>query len=475
MFKSGTHRQVFATVAASMSIFISGMWLGWPSSVGEKFAKHQTDVEVTYDELSWIVCLMDLGNFISPVFAGYMMDTLGRKLSIVVLGPLFIVSWLLTLYVPSIWALYGARLMAGIGKGMSYTVVPVFLGEIAGVKIRGALGSVFTIQLSSGFLFEVIVGPFLTYRTLNKVSAVMPVLFFLMFLWMPESPYYLLKKGREAKAAKCLQWYRCDSEITSELHQMDVNVQKEMENQATFYELFTNRKNFKALMVVVTACIAQRAGGISCLLAYSPLFLPEPAPIIGKFEYIMIFATMLVVVNFIGLALVDKVGRKPLLIFSEVSSGLITFTFGVYYFLKDHAGLTSFTWLPYLCHFSFAIALAIGVGFIPVVFLGEMFPVNVRSHCSAIASITMALASFVSNKIFLVISRTYGYYTMFWGFTVVNFICAYFAYRYAVETTGKTFQEIQDILEESVKNDDRQKSKAKQNDEVKTICCMKQL
>lgn len=455
---------------ASMSIFISGMWLGWPSSVSEKFSMHQTNIEVDYSEFSWIVCLMDLGNFISPLYAGYIMDRLGRKLCIVALGPLFIISWLLTLYIPSIWALYVARIMAGMGKGISYTVVPVYLGEIADVKIRGALGTVFTIQLSSGFLFEVIVGPYLTYSTLNKISAIVPVLFFFMFIWMPESPYYLLKKGCESKAAKCLQWYRCEADITAELHQMDINVQKEMENQATYHELFTKRKNFRALMIVVTACIAQRAGGISCLLAYSPLFLPEPAPIVGKFEYIMIFAIMLVVVNFIGLALIDKVGRKPLLIFSEVFLGLITFTFGVYYFLKDHAGLTSFLWLPYLCHILFAIALAIGVGFIPVVFLGEMFPVNIRSHCSAIASITMALASFISNKLFLVVSSTYGYYTMFWGFTVVNFVCAYYAYKYVPETTGKTFQEIQDILEESVKNDRNTKLMTKKNDEVKNTC-----
>lgn len=454
-----------------MSIFISGMWMGWPSSVGKQFADNQTDVNVTFNEFSWIVCMMDLGNFISPLFAGYMMDNVGRKLSITILGPLFIVSWLLTLYVPSIWALYAARLMAGIGKGMSYTTVPVFLGEIAGVRIRGALSSVFTIQLSSGFLLEVTSGPYLSYRMLNTMSAIVPVMFLLMFIWMPESPYYLLKKGLEAKAAKCLQWYRCDMDITAELHQIDLNVQKEMERQSSFRELFTNRKNFKALMIVVTACIAQRAGGISCLLAYSPLFLPEPAPVIGKYHYIMIFAIMLVVVNFIGLALVDKVGRKPLLIFSEVLSGLIMFTFGVYYYLKDHAGLTSFTWIPYLCHFSYAISLAIGVGFIPVVFLGEMFPMNIRSHCSAIASITLALSSFITNKLFLVVSNSYGYYTMFWGFTVVNLVCAFYAYNYVVETTGKTFQEIQDILEESVKPKDKKKLTT-QNDEVKKTCCM---
>lgn len=441
-----------------MSIFISGMWMGWPSSVSEKFIKHQTNVNVSYSELSWVVSMMDLGNAISPVMAGYMMDHIGRKLTIAVLGPVFIVSWLLPLFVPTTWALYGSRLLAGLGKGMSYTVGPVFLGEIAAVDIRGALSSVFTIQLASGFLFEVMVGPYVSYTMLNTISSVLPVLFTVMFLWVPESPYYLLKRGRKVDADACLQWYRRETDVVTELQQMELNVRKDMENKATFRELFTNRKNFKALMVVVSACVAQRAGGISSLIAYSALMLPEPAPVIGKFEYIIIFAVLLVAVNFVGLTLVDRVGRKPLLIISELSLAAVTFLYGLYFFLP---GLAAYTWLPYLCHIAFAVTFAIGVGFIPVVFLGEMFPVNIRSHCSAIASITLALSSFVSNKIFLVVSREYGYYVMLWGFAIINLACAYYAYRYAIETNGKTFLEIQELLEESVKNDVKEKDDKK--------------
>lgn len=193
---------------ASMSIFISGMCLGWCSSAADKFIKRQTDIQIGYDELSWIVSLMDLGNVLSPVLAGYLMDRIGRRRTIAALGPLFLVSWLLIVYVPHVWALYVARLMAGFGKGTSYTVGPVFLGEIAGVSVRGALGSVFTIQLSAGFLFEVIIGPLISYYTLNLFSTAVPVLFIVMFYCVPESPYYLLKVGRRQEAADCLCWFR---------------------------------------------------------------------------------------------------------------------------------------------------------------------------------------------------------------------------------------------------------------------------
>lgn len=393
---------------------------------------------------------MDLGNVISPLVASYLMDRIGRKLSTVALGPLYIVSWLLALYVPSTWALYTARLMAGLGKGMSYTVIPVYLGEIAGVHIRGTLSSVFCIQLHLGFLIEAVIGPLVSYRSLNAISLVVPVVFFVMVVWIPESPYYLLKRGRKSEAARSLEWYRCEPDVSDELQKMEDNVLKDMENKATFGELFSNRTNVKALMVVITACVSQRAGGISCILAYSSLLLPDPSPIIPKTDYIIMFAVLLVMSNFVGFALVDKIGRKPLLILSETGTAVVTLLFALYFYVGMYTDVSAFVWLPYVCHIAFSLMFGVGIGFIPVVFLGEMFPVNIRSHCSALASITLAFCSFVTNESFLLVSKRFGYHVMFFLFTAINFVCTILAYKYALETKGKTFQEIQDLLKKNI-------------------------
>ncbi|XP_022164816.1 facilitated trehalose transporter Tret1-like [Myzus persicae] len=454
MSKKGVYRQIYVTIVATMSIFISGMWLGWPSSVVEKFVKHETDFNATMDELSWIVATMDLGNVISPLVAGHLMDFMGRKPSTVVLGPLFIVSWALTLFIPTTWALYTARLLAGMGKGMSYTVVPVYLGEIASPAIRGALGSVFCLQLHFGFLMEAIIGPLVSYRTLNTISAVVPFLFLVAAIWMPESPYYLLKRGRRPQAAVSLQWFRGGGDVVNELDRMEVNVRKEMENRSTFRELFASRKDMRALAIVVAACATQRAGGISCIMAYSALILPDNGPLLNKHESVMLFAVTLAVVNLVAVALVDRIGRKPLLLFSEGGLAVTTLWFAVFFYFSQGDGgewvSRELAWLPYLCHFSFAVMFAVGVGFVPVVFLGELFPVNIRSHCSAIASITLAFCSFVTNKMFLFVSNRYGFYAMFSLFTVVNVAGTLFTYKYAIETKGKTLQEIQEQLQDIV-------------------------
>lgn len=455
--------------AATMSIFISGMWLGWPSSVVEKFVKHETDFNATMDELSWIVATMDLGNVISPLVAGHLMDWMGRKPSTVVLGPLFIVSWALTLFVPTAWALYTARLLAGIGKGMSYTVVPVYLGEIASPAIRGALGSVFCLQLHFGFLMEAVIGSLVSYRTLNIVSSVVPVLFFVAAIWLHESPYYLLKRGRRPQAAVCLQWFRGGGDVAHELDLMEVNVRKEMENKSTFRELFSSRKDMRALAIVVATCATQRAGGISCIMAYSALILPDNGLLLDKHESVMLFAVTLAVVNLVGVALVDRLGRKPLLLLSETGLAVVTLTFALFFYFSRADGsdgaTRQLTWVPYLCHWLFAVMFAVGLGFVPVVFLGEMFPVNIRSHCSAIASITLAFCSFVTNKMFLFVSNRYGFCAMFSLFTVINFAGTFYTYKYAIETKSKTLQEIQDQLQETVGH---RREKTNKNDIVGT-------
>ncbi|XP_050442167.1 facilitated trehalose transporter Tret1-2 homolog isoform X3 [Adelges cooleyi] len=444
-------KQLFATIAASISIFIAGNFMGWPSASADKLLHHQTDFNVTIPQFSWIVSVMDLGNIISPIPAGYMMDWFGRKWTITFLGPLYIIAWILPICIGNIWSLCISRFMGGLGKGIAFTVVPVFLGEIAGVKVRGALSTVFAIQLAGGLLFEFVIGPLVTYRTLNITSALVPVIFLIMFIWVPESPYYLLKKGRRDEAAKCLRWYRAGND--TELQNMEQNVQNEMKNKGTFKELFCNPKNFKAVLIIATACFAQRAGGNSSFIAYSTLSLPDPVPFGHKSDYIILFAVLKTGINFIGLALVDRIGRKPLLIFSEVSLGLVTFINGLFFFMQKYTDMTQHNWIPYACLELFPTMYSLGVGFIPVVFLGEMLPVNVRSQGSAIMSIILAFSSFISNKMFLYISYSYGFYVMLWIFSTINLVCAFLAYKMAIETNGKTFSEIQDMLENSLNND----------------------
>ena len=110
---------------------IVGCWLGWPSPSVRMIENNQTHIVADSDQISWIVALMDAGNAVSPIPSGFVTDIVGRKMVLMFSGALFGVTWLLAGLAQTPLLLYIARFFAGFCKGIVFTVVPMYLGEIA--------------------------------------------------------------------------------------------------------------------------------------------------------------------------------------------------------------------------------------------------------------------------------------------------------------------------------------------------------
>lgn len=219
------------------------------------------------------------------------------------------------------------RFLAGVGKGVAFTVAPMYLGEIASPGIRGALSTMFAGLLWIGTMFEFGIGPFVSYNTLLIMSLVIPVLFLATFAFMPESPYYLVMRRRNEQARRSLSWLRDspkglpdddndENPVETELKEMKKNVAQEMETKGSFSDLFSSRSNRKAITIVLVISMFQRTCGISPLLAYSSITLPKTHTFIGPDQIIVVFGIILTFSNFLATPLVDRLGRKPLLVFS---------------------------------------------------------------------------------------------------------------------------------------------------------------
>lgn len=221
---------------------------------------------------------------------------------------------------------------------MTFTVAPMYLGEIASVPIRGALSTVFAGLLWAGTMFEFTVGPYVSFKMLAVLSGTVPVLFFCSFLLMPDSPYFLLMRNREAEAKRALQWLRNqpvtndDAErsvqilgmVDKELKEIKATMNEEMNEKGRFYDLVSIPGNRRALMIVLVMSAFQRLCGISPLLAYSSTTLPPHDGFLGPSELIIVFGCILTVFNFVATPLIDRLGRRPLLLFSAAGCGLVT-------------------------------------------------------------------------------------------------------------------------------------------------------
>lgn len=432
-------------------MFIAGSWLGWPSPAVKMIMQGDANVKISSEQVSWVVALMDFGNILSPIPSGYMSDCLGRKNTLLLTAFLYLATWLLTIFGTSFWFLAVARIGAGIGKGVAFTVVPMYLGEIAGVRVRGAISTIFTGLLYSGVLFEYCIGPFVSYTNLNIISGIIPIIFFLTFFLLPDSPYFQLMKNRQTEASKTLAWFRNadqkDCNFLNELNEMNQTVQKEMSEKGNFLDLIATPGSRQALFIIVFLSAFQRFGGVSPMLAYTVVTLPATGGYFKAEMYMIIFGVTMVVGNFLGTPLIDRWGRKPLLIISCALCALLTGISAVFYWLAGPSNhLDYFDWVPYASLVLYGITYSLGIGVIPSTFIGELFPTNTKSLAASIGAMSFAIASFLINKVYLVVKETYGVEYMYGFFTVCSLCSVIFTTFCVFETKGKTFGEIQNQL-----------------------------
>lgn len=431
-----------------------GMWSGWPSWALTKRPESDTPAEwQTRTEYSWAVASFDLANLVSAWPAGLLTGWIGRKGCLVSIATALSLSFGV-LYTSAHWAVFVARSLAGVCKSVVYATVPGFLAEVSANDSRGRLNVVVASFDSIGMLVAMAAGPKLPYDVMNGLSLGVGLAFLVAVIRVPETPYYLLAKGRTDDARRSFRWYHPGGEDPAFLA-MNKSVQEDMSEPGTYRELFTDDGNRVALLLVAGACFAQRAGGISSMMAYSTSTLPARGPVSPE-NVAAAFAAVRLAFTMTTAALIDRFGRRPLLIGSHLCLAAITAVYAAVLYADN--GPSSAGWTPFACVLLFVVAYSMGAGIVPAALLGEMFPENVKSKAVSVVSVVSSLGSFLSNKMYLPVTDTAGVYVMYLVFCAINLTWAVCAYAYLFETKGLELSDIQDVLDEfnsSCCSDDR--------------------
>lgn len=169
-----------------------GTALAWTSPVLPKLIKEDSFLPITSEEGSWIGSLCAIGAVIGALPSGAISDKYGRKKVLLLLAVPFLISWLMIIFATSVWILYVARVIVGIGVGAACVLVPTYISEIAEISARGSLGAMFQLFLTIGIVIGFAVGALVGYTTFAVVCAMVEVLYLLCFYWMPESPVWLM-------------------------------------------------------------------------------------------------------------------------------------------------------------------------------------------------------------------------------------------------------------------------------------------
>lgn len=349
----------------------AGTALGWTSPIGDRVV---TKNETTIGELGFYVSdkdwaligsLVTLGAALICVFIGTIIQILGRKLTMLLLVIPFTIGYALVLFGTNVLLVMVGRFLLGISGGAFCVAAPVYIGEIAQNDIRGSLGGYFQLMLVIGVLFAYVVGGYTSTFTFTLICAIIPLIFGAIFVFMPETPVYLISKGRKEAAAKSLQWLRGEQyDCTAELAAMQSEHDESKLRKTSIFTALKRRATKKAIFISLGLMFFQQMSGINAVIFFTKDIFEAANTGIDSGIATIIVGVMQVVAVFISTLIVDRLGRRLLLLPSILVMAICTFILGGYFYAKDQneSNVANLGMIPIVSLCVFIILFSIGFG-----------------------------------------------------------------------------------------------------------------
>ncbi|XP_074032847.1 facilitated trehalose transporter Tret1 [Leptinotarsa decemlineata] len=437
--------QYIAAITANLGIICSEMHYGWPSPFVPTLQSGQYHFQISSEEGSWLVVAPLVGAIFGAFVTALIVDRFGRKRLIIFSSLPFVTSWLLIGFADSSTLMFVGRVLAGAADGLSFTAVPMYLGEIADPKIRGLLASLCPVCIVFGILLINIFGAYLALDTVAYIGTIFPILLLVTFSWMPESPYYLLMHDRTAEARKSLQTFRGVEEVTEELTRISGAIQEQADNRGSVFDLVTVKGNRKGLFTTLGLRGIQQLSGTTAIIFYCKTIFKEAEGFISSSLATIIYFSVQLFLSALTSFVVDISGRRPLLIVSTTGTALTLLLNGVFLYLKNctEVDTSSFDFVPLVALLCFVVVFSVGLQTIPLLVMGEIYPTSVKAIALCFMDIFYSVIVILISKFFHWSNDTYGMHVPFFTFSCCCLLGLVFIVFYVPETKGKTLEDIQ--------------------------------
>lgn len=445
---------IFKTFLASLAALSTGTILGWSAQISQNLLDGELGFSVTEDELGWIGSFMSLGAASLSLFIGNISGYFGTKRTMLLMVVIVTIGWTQIIWASSVVMLYFGRFITGMIGGAFCVTVPLYTSEISQKEIRGSLGCLTQLMISLGILFATIVGKFVNIRNYSIICGVLPLIFGCIFVFMPETPAYLLKRNKRNEAELSLKrlrgkYYNCDFEL-KEIESTLEDTTTTLRRYEAFKKSIKDRAVRRACFVGMGLMAFKVFCGIDAITTYFSLTL-ETAEMDIDVQYgTIIFSFIQAVCAVLQIVAVDRLGRRVLLVFSEIIISICLFLTAIAFFLKKHEIATDYNYfinyIPLVACCVFTVGFSMGIGPIPFMMCAEIFPTEIRNYMSSFCTFWVWMLTFVVVKMFMVMTTAYGPYASFFLFAGLSTIGIIFVYFCVPETKGLTFVEIQQKL-----------------------------
>lgn len=399
---------------------------------------HLSDVETEFAASSLL-----FGCIAGAAVAGWLSDRYGRRT---------VLSWSALLFafssvgaaLPRTFVEFGiARFAGGIAIGAASMLAPLYIAEVSPARIRGRLVSFNQMAIVTGILLAYLINWLLSFagpsgwRWMFAVAVIPSLGFFFGLRFVPESPRWLVEQQQDDAALTVLRRIEGDAAARNLLLEIRESVQREA---GTFRDLLAPALR-RPMFLTVSLAILQQITGINTVLFYGSMIWERQLG--GHSHSTAIGANVTIgLMNFlatiVALWLIDRSGRKPLLMFSSGCMAVCQLILGIAFLLQPPPAL-----LVLGCMLLCVAAFAVGLGPGTWVLMAELFPTRVRGRAMSVANMALWIASFVLTATFLSLTRAITITGAFCVYSAMCVLAFLLVWRVAPETKGRTLEEIE--------------------------------
>jgi sugar porter (SP) family MFS transporter len=430
----------FATAVAALGGMLFGYDIGVISGA-ILFIKKTFSLSPLAEEI--VVSSVLLGSLFGAAVGGTLADRFGRRKLSIATAIVFGGGAIGAALAPSIAWLVTARLVAGVAIGIASFVAPLYISEIAPVGIRGKLVSINQVALTSGIVISYLIDYAFSgaqaWRWMFALAAIPATAFAAGLMLIPDSPRWLAARGHLDQAKDVLKRIRRPAQAAAEIKVIQQSVAQQ---KGRWSELLSPLLR-PAMIVGVGLAIAQQITGINTIIYYAPTifrfagFASAPAAILASVG----IGVVNVVFSVVAMQLIDKVGRRLLLLVSLAGMTLGLAVLGLAFILPQLGGALG--WIALVSLTIYVGSFAVGLGPVFWLLLSEIYPLGIRGRAMSVGTLANWAANLIVALTFLTLTHVLGKPVTFWLYGALSIGAWFFAFFLAPETKGKSLEQIE--------------------------------
>ncbi|XP_065331408.1 facilitated trehalose transporter Tret1-2 homolog isoform X1 [Cloeon dipterum] len=438
--------QLLIALGTSLSMLSPGMALGFSAVALPTLDELGIPGKVEpFDEntASWFASISNIATPVGCLASAWTLERLGRKWTLVLLNVPCVLGWVLLASAGSLWQLFAGRVGTGLAVGLASAVTNVYMAEVVQPHMRGLLLCWNSISIALGILIVYVLGSAFPWQVAAWSGAAAATVALLVSLALPESPAWLVGRGRRSQAERSLAALRggAGPNVRVEFDELLRAQQGKPDSQGwrNLSKALRTPQFWKPLLILNVFFFFQQASGVYVVIFYAVDVVQEAGVTMDKYlATVLIGVARLVATAGVSVAM-SRCGRRPLAIVSGL--GMAACMLALAGHLQFAEGAAS--WVPATAVLGYILTSTLGLLTLPWVMVGELFPADLRGVGGGLTTCNAYLIGFVVLKAYPAMRHALSAAGLFLVYGLVALLSAAFTLLWLPETAGKTLAQVE--------------------------------